>query len=474
MKTALPVIPVPKEIHWKNGDETAAVIVSQAVCTVHEPFLIPADTFRMIAKKTLAVEFADAPGGIELIFDSALADGEYRIERRGPVVCAYAANEDGASYALATILQMMEVVSEGIRLPEAAVSDRPDCGFRSLMIDLARQWHTFEEVLVYVDLCWLFKIKFLHLHFIDTQSYTLPSEVFPRISTPNRHYSREQIAQLRAYARSRSVEIIPEFEVPGHAAAMISAYPDLFGNTPVDPAAAPECDNVLCIGKPGVVDNIRKILEEIAALFPESRFLHIGGDEAEIDRWNECADCRRYMDENRIDNVRALYTHCVKTFSDMVLEMGRTPIVWEGFPREGTERISRKVIVIAWEAYYHLAPELIEEGFQIINCSWQPLYITPNRSWSAENIMAWNIGNWQHWWEKSAAKHKPIQVSETRQIMGAQLCAWECSYAQEIDRVKENLAALSERTWNLVRRDDDDEFRRKLSHVLKLAEGLGK
>ena len=56
--------------------------------------------------------------------------------------------------------------------------------------------------------------------------------------------------------------------------------------------------------------------------------------------------------------------------------------------------------------------------------------------------------------------------------MGAQLCAWEGNYEEQIDCIRENLAALSERTWNLFRTDDEEEFRRKLDHVLPLARCL--
>ena len=50
--------------------------------------------------------------------------------------------------------------------------------------------------------------------------------------------------------------------------------------------------------------------------------------------------------------------------------------------------------------------------------------------------------------------------------------AWEWNYAGEIDYVKENLAALSERTWNLFRTDDNAEFRQKLYRILPLADRL--
>ena len=60
------------------------------------------------------------------------------------------------------------------------------------MVDLARKWHGFSTLLEYVDLCYICKIRFLHLHFIDTQSYTLPSDVLPKAPTEGRSYTREQ------------------------------------------------------------------------------------------------------------------------------------------------------------------------------------------------------------------------------------------------------------------------------------------
>ena len=87
-------------------------------------------------------------------------------------------------------------------------------------------------------------------------------------------------------------------------------------------------------------------------------------------------------------------------------------------------------------------------------------------------ILAWNIYNWQNWWKKSPAHLNPIHVPPTGRVLGGQLSAWECTYEQELPRVKENLAALSERTWNIVRYLEDDEFRTKLYHVLRRADKL--
>jgi hexosaminidase len=227
------------------------------------------------------------------------------------------------------------------------------------------------------------------------------------------------------------------------------------------------------------MDTLRTLAKEIIEMFPASRYLHIGGDEAKISDWGNCRDCLEYMKQNGIDGPKPLYTHFVKKMTDMVLELGKTPMVWEGFPRDGADEISRDVIVTAWESYYHLAPELIAEGFKITNSSWQPLYIVPaghryvtTGHWEPEEILDWNIYNWQNWNPKTAAYQNPINVDPTDSVLGATLCAWECTYEQEIEPVKRNLAAMSERVWNVSSAPDKPEFLAALDRLVAIAEKL--
>ncbi|MBE6687734.1 MAG: hypothetical protein E7588_00465 [Ruminococcaceae bacterium] len=480
--TKLRVIPMPKEVCGVDNDGNFAIAkIQPKIYTDNEKFKKYAETFAEYAGRIHGADFEIACGGIEIYTDLGLAKGEYRIDCNENNVKIYACEDNGVTNALSTVLQLMCVDGECIDIPLVKISDKPDCEFRSLMVDLARQWHPFETLFEYIDLCYLYKVKYLHLHFIDTQSYTLPSDIFPGVSTEDRHYTKAQIAELNEYAHARNIELIPEIEVPGHAAAMVNAYPELFANTleekkgdEADPTAFKTNfkNNIICVGKPGIMDNLKKLVEEIIEMFPYSKYLHIGGDEAEINEWNYCTDCKKYMAEHGISTVRELYTHFTKLMTDMVLGLGRTPIVWEGFPKEGNEAISRDVLVIAWESYYHLAPDLVEEGFNIVNASWVPMYIVPNRRWTPEEIMAWNVYNWQHWWPKSEARLNPIHLQPTKQVKGGLLCAWECTYEQDIQPVRENLAALAERTWNIRRYADNEQFREKLEYVLEMAKTL--
>lgn len=475
------LIPAPKKM-TVAGDCRLPLLIS-----ADERLAAPARLCADLLKRLYDVEPCAGTGGIMLAVDESLAVGEYRLTSSDSGATITASDDEGARYAVATLMQLVSVDDGALLMPKAEIADRPDCGYRAFMLDLARKWHPFAALLGYVDLCALYKIKYLHLHFVDSQSYTLPSIAFPKMPTEGRHYSYAEIDELNRYAASRGIEIIPEIEVPGHAAAMVRAYPELFADTPIGADTVDsyslfnntQKQNIICVGKPGIMDTLRTLVDEVVGMFPDSHYLHIGGDEAKISDWGNCRDCVAYMQEHGIDGPRPLYTHFVKLMTDMVLSLGKTPIVWEGFPREGSDAISRDVVVTAWESYYHLAPELIEEGFNITNSSWQPLYIVPpghryvtSGHWEPDEILDWNIYNWQNWNPKTAAYKSPINVAPTGQVLGATLCAWECTYEQEILPVKRNLAAMSERVWNVDATPDKSDFAIALDRLVALADRL--
>jgi hexosaminidase len=144
----------------------------------------------------------------------------------------------------------------------------------------------------------------------------------------------------------------------------------------------------------------------------------------------------------------------------MILSLGRTPVVWEGFSKEYDDRIDKRTIVIAWESYYQLAPELAEAGFTLINCSWKPLYIvTPDTHWTPEEIAALDPWQWDHWMQKSPAYNYGIRIDRSKPVLGEQLCAWgdriagwenpEEGIRLEMELVSERLPALCRKLWHL-------------------------
>ena len=65
---------------------------------------------------------------------------------------------------------------------------------------------------------------------------------------------------------------------------------------------------------------------------------------------------------------------------------------------------------------------------------------------------------------------KGIDVPENDNVLGGQLCSWECNYIQEYHKIKKNLLVLSERTWN--NKKDLPSFRNKTRKLYSLVSTL--
>lgn len=455
--------------------------------TVHtekEEWLIHLDAFRDAFERGFGLSLRTGePGGIELCVDESLADDEYRLTSEGPLRI-YASASEGLTYGLASALQLCKPQKDTIGIPAITVTDRPDKDYRALMVDLGREWHPFAKLLKFVDLCFFYKVRYLNLHFADNKLYTLPSKAFPKLCVEGKYYTEEQIATLRGYASARGVVLVPEFECPGHAPILNAHYPEIFGDRSEgeggvfynEAGEVISNDALLCASRESAVEGVKTLLKEVAELFPEAPYIHIGGDEASISLWDQCTDCRAYMKQHGIDGVYGLYSDYVARMARYVLSLGKIPMVWEGFPKEGSEKVPKETVVISWENHYQTTEELLESGFEIINASWKPLYIVPSMtaplpkySWNARSIFEWNVYNWQHWWPNSVATLNPVNVPPTEQVIGAMLCAWEMTYDQEITLIMANLAALAERTWTVKCTRTFEEYRKIFYHLFKLS-----
>ena len=120
---------------------------------------------------------------------------------------------------------------------------------------------------------------------------------------------------------------------------------------------------------------------------------------------------------------------------------------------------------------YQLAPELLADGFKIINATWQPLYLVSsvNRRWTPQDILNWNVYNWQHWWPHSYATLNPINIAPTDQILGASMCSWGLNYECLMSRLIDNLAAMSERVWTVERKRTDEAYTKAHANLYRVA-----
>ncbi|SCF11709.1 hexosaminidase [Micromonospora coriariae] len=178
-------------------------------------------------------------------------------------------------------------------VPGGRIVDYPRFAYRGAMLDLARHFHTVDEITAYVDLLSQYKINYLHLHLTDDQGWRIQIDSWPRLTTVGGgpgtgvdgvgpgFLTKADYRAVVAYAAARHITVIPEIDMPGHTNAAQSTYPELNCD---GVAPAPRTDTAvgyssLCIGDDLTYRFVEDVIRELAAITP-GPYLHIGGDEA--------------------------------------------------------------------------------------------------------------------------------------------------------------------------------------------------
>lgn len=352
---------------------------------------------------------------------------------------------EGGSYTavvwgIVSTLQMLEYNTSGYRLPQCEITDQPDMAYRAFMLDLAREWHELPTIRQLIDLCAWYKIRYMQLHLSDNESFTFPSKTFPRLATPGRHYNIADLEELVNYAGTRGVILIPELDGPGHTAAMRRAMPELFGNEEL---------GIVNIADERTLNAMETLIAEMMEVFHTAPYFHIGADEVWLKPFSEQAVAQRKVKELGLEDVHDLYLQYIVRMHQFVRSKGKQTLVWESFAGDGSAKVKipKDLLVIAWETLYQRPDSLVKNGYNIINASWKPAYVTPGRRWSMEAIYNWNVWRWENFWEITPAYKAPIQLDTAAPVLGAQMCAWEMTEAMELPLVRRRLPALAENAW---------------------------
>ncbi len=468
-----PIIPLPHDLHLTDARVTLPATVAASLYDNAAATLID------YARRTHGISFARVDtGAVVFTTDSSLPAEGYRVTVTDSSVTVASADLLGAQNAAATLVQLMTPAEGGFSLPMGTIQDAPDCSWRGVMIDLARDWHELPVLYEYVDMCRFYKIKYLHLHFTDDQSYTLPSRAYPGLSTEGRSYTEEELRGVIAYAKARGVQIIPEIDVPGHCTSFAEAYGDIFGR-----------DGIICLSDESIA-GMKTLFSELCELFADSDYIHIGGDEAAIEKWTTCDKCLAAFRARGVDvdntEKRALaeimYATFIAEMCEAVITAGKTPVVWEGFAAEVNHLIPREAVIMSWENFYQTTPSLQAAGFRLVNCSWSPMYVvTPVVYWTPEQVYDWSVYKWMPVHPGSPYLNVGLEIQPTEQVEGGQLLAWGDHIVKQFENVAEGVReeqrlieertpALSEGTWHRQKPTDWNDFSARMTAVAALYE----
>lgn len=317
--------------------------------------------FRLICKGT-AQQAAQA-------MDSVRLQG-YELEVTPKGITIQALTPTGLFYGLQTVRQLEK---DG-QIACVKVKDAPRFAYRGLMIDCSRHFWSKDEIKKQLDAMAYFKLDRFHWHLTDGGGWRMEVKKYPRLTEetayrtesdwtkwwngknrqyspdPRRlvcwkgmnihggYYTQDDIKEIVDYAAARHITIIPEIEMPGHSDEVVYAYPEL------SCTGKPYTQSDLCVGKEQTYTFMANVLKEVMRLFP-SKYIHIGGDEAERRTWKTCPDCQRVMKDYHLNDVAELQSHFTHRIERFLNDNGRKLLGWDEI-MEGT--LAPNAAVMSW------------------------------------------------------------------------------------------------------------------------------
>jgi hexosaminidase len=247
----------------------------------------------------VALTLTGTPDAVALAGTPETVDGEgYTLDITAGAIVIRAARPAGLFFGVQTLRQLLPVKAESAAaqegpwiVPGGQIVDRPRFEYRSTMLDVARHFFPIDAVKRYIDQVSRYKINYLHLHLTDDQGWRIAIESWPRLADYGGstavdgdlggYYTREEYAEIVAYAGQRHITVVPEIDLPGHVNAALAAYPELNcdGVAPPLYTGTEVGFSSLCADKEITYRFVDDVIRELAALTP-GPYVHIGGDEA--------------------------------------------------------------------------------------------------------------------------------------------------------------------------------------------------
>ena len=359
------IIPIPANIQPGKGTftlpEQGAKVYVQGASAAFSNYIQQSALKCKVTKKRSDANIAIVVGSKA---SKKIATEGYSLTVGPKRIDVVASTEQGAFYAIQTLLQMTQM-GELRTIDCCTVADEPRFPYRGLHFDVSRHFFSKEFLIKQIDAMALLKLNRMHLHLTDGAGWRLQIDRYPRLTSfaawrpaktwqewtkcdtkycdqndPNAHggfYTKDDIREVLAYAESRHITVIPEIEMPGHSEEAVAAYPEV------------SCDGTgkggdFCPGKEATFQFLENILSEVIDLFP-SHYIHIGGDEAGKSAWKTCPDCQRRMKEEGLNSLDELQSYLIRRIEKFVNSKGRDIIGWDEILEGG---LAPNATVMSW------------------------------------------------------------------------------------------------------------------------------
>lgn len=501
----LAIIPKPASIqqgegHFLLNADTVLVALgnAQTIASLLNIYLQPSTGFPL----PLRSEVQDNAIILEL-HDSTDNPGAYGLEVSTTAIKIEAGDPAGLLYGVQTLRQLLpvsamsdELVSDALwEIPAVSIADAPRFSWRGLHLDVARHFFDVDFIKKFIDVMAFYKFNIFHWHLTEDQGWRIEIKQYPELTTigsnraetplpSNRHqgdgkpyggfYTQDEIREVVAYATARQITVVPEIEMPGHAVAALTSYPNLgcVGEGYQVRTTWGIAKDVFCAGSEEVFTFLENVLTEVLDLFP-SEFIHIGGDECPKDRWQECPGCQARIKAEGLADEHELQSYFIQRIEKWLNAHGRRLIGWDEILEGG---LAPNATVMSWRGS--------QGGIDAANAG-HDVVMSPNTHCYFDYFQSEDtdaepsaIGGYLPVERVYMFNPIPEDIDPTKahHILGGQGNIWT-EYIPTSEQVEymayPRSIALSEVIWSYPEQRDFPEFRSRLNEHLKRLEIMG-
>ncbi|MBU2951817.1 family 20 glycosylhydrolase [Tamlana agarivorans] len=412
-------------------------------------------------------------GGIHIQFDEVskldIKNNEsYTLTVNDSTIKISAKTDIGATRALATLLQLVDHNTKEYFIPGVTISDEPRFVWRGLMIDVSRHFQPIAVLKRNLDAMASMKMNVFHWHLTDDQGIRIESKTYPKLTalaSDGLFYTHEQIKDVVAYADRLGIRVIPEIDVPGHASAFLTAYPELGSKDDYDYAIErfsgvfdPTLNPTLDI----TYTFLENLFAEITPLFPDEYF-HIGGDENEGKHWDENKSIQKFKKKHGLKTNHDLQTYFNVKLEKILNKQGKKLMGWDEIM---TPDMPTTAVIHSWRG----ENEGLAKGGTLIEAAKQGYQTVLSNGFYIDRMQSVV----DHYTVEPIGDVK-LTKAERERILGGEATMWcELVTPLTIDsRIWPRTAAIAERFWSPKEINNIENMRKRLKVVSFQLEELG-
>ena len=396
-------------------------------------------------------------------------ESSYRITITSDVIEINAGDEIGIYYGLVSLMQLAQTYHQLV--PCGSIFDQPRFTWRGQHLDTVRHFYSVDSVLKLLDLMSLFKLNKFHWHGTDDEAFRFKLDGHPEIATSTAKrgnnllvppvfgsgpeatggcYDRDDIQKIINRASNNYIEVMPEFDLPGHNLSLVNLYPRT--RDPEDKSCEVSVqgyiENTINPAMPETIRLTESLIDDLCSMFP-GEYIHLGGDEVAPEAWSKSPAIENLKNERNLKNSKDVASWFINKLSKRVELNNKKTASWQEAEDGNHYDEKSDKLLFSWqnlESGFNLA----RQGYQVVLCPAEHMYFDMVQSrnyadrganWASvlpfENTVDWQIipenepeleakirGIQGHLWSETILKDDEMESMLCPRILGLSESAW--------------------------------------------------